>query len=239
MKYFLKYVVLTLVLIGIMFAGVTGIKGINLYKETMAGVVIEDEVNQIREQENYTTYDQISKEFLDAIVAVEDHRFERHNGFDIISFGRALIRNVVESDYAAGGSTITQQLAKNMFFSFEKTLERKVAELFVARQLESRYTKDEILEVYVNIIYYGDSYTGINDACQGYFGKLPSELTHAESILLAGLPQAPSVYALKDNYDLAVVRGNQVIGKLVTHGYISEAKGLQLEEDIKNVTVKH
>lgn len=133
---------------------------------------------------------------MDAVVAVEDHRFEQHWGIDLIAIGRAAWNNLISWSLREGGSTITQQLAKNMYFTQEKSFIRKIAEMFMAFRLENTYTKDKILELYVNSIYFGDGYYCVRDASRGYFGKEPIDMTGYESTLLAGIPNAPSVAAL-------------------------------------------
>lgn len=115
-----------------------------------------------------------------------------------------------------------------MYFTQEKSFIRKIAEMFMAFRLESSYTKDEILELYVNSIYFGDGYYCVRDASQGYFGKDPIDMTDYESTLLAGIPNAPSVYSLTANPDLAEQRQQYVIQQMVKYGYISEGEGKKL-----------
>lgn len=117
--------------------------------------------------------------------------------------------------FVEGGSTISQQLMKNEYFTQEKKLERKFAEIFAAWELEREYSKKEIFELYVNTIYFGSGYYGIHDAAEGYFGKEPSELTEYEAIMLAGLPNAPSAYSPDTNPELARQRMKQVLEKMV------------------------
>ena len=159
---------------------------------------------------------------LDAVVAVEDHRFWKHHGFDIIAIGRAVKNNVVAGSLQEGGSTITQQLAKNMYFSLDKTFTRKVAETFMAMKMEREYTKDEILEIYVNTIYFGDGYYGIRQASEGYYGKEPAQLSDDECIMLAGLPNAPSVYSPSVNPELAAERQQYVAEQMEKYGYTGD-----------------
>ena len=121
---------------------------------------------------------------------------------------------------AAGGSTISQQLAKNLYFTQERSFIRKAAEMFMAFRLEQTYTKDEILELYVNSIYFGDGYYCVRDASEGYFGKEPGEMTDYESTLLAGIPNAPSVYSLTANPDLAEQRQQYVLQQMEKYGYL-------------------
>ena len=156
-------------------------------------------------------------------MAVEDHRFYAHPGFDVIATGRALVNDLKAGAIVEGGSTITQQLAKNQYFTQEQTVERKVAEVFMALTMEQRFTKREILELYVNSIYFGDGYEGIGNASVGYFGKEPGALDAGECTLLAGIPNAPSAYALSENPDLARQRQCQVLKKLVAYDYLDEA----------------
>ena len=182
-----------------------------LYKEAVEKTSIKDMVDSIKQDENYLDYKEIPELFVDAIIAVEDHRFYIHNGFDIVSFTRAMVTNVQEKSLAQGGSTLTQQLAKNMYFSFEKKFSRKIAELIVAFELEKQYEKEEIIALYINTVYFGDGYYGLKEAAEGYFDKTVDELTEDEITLLAGLPKAPSLYALSKNEDLARKRQEVVI----------------------------
>ncbi len=230
--------IITVLLIGIVIVGKISWDGYQLYKDTMEDVDIETVVNDIRARDNYVVIEDIPSHFLQAVIAVEDRRFMGHNGFDIISFGRAVIRNLEENEFAAGGSTITQQLSKNLFFSFEKKMERKVAELIVARQIEDIYEKNEILELYVNIIYYGDGFENLYDASMGYFNKEPKNMTDGECTLLAGLPQAPSTYALIENFDRAVIRAYEVVDAMVEHKVLTENEALELKEDIQKVKLQ-
>ena len=136
-------------------------------------------------------------------------------GFDILATGRALANDIRAGAIVEGGSTITQQLAKNEYFTQEQTIERKIAEIFMAFDIERHFSKDEILELYVNSIYFGDGYYGIGQAGQGYFGKSASDLTDYEATMLAGTPNAPSAYAPTVNPDLAAAqRQRQVLDKM-------------------------
>lgn len=232
MKKMIKKVLLVFILIVSMLLGVIVFKGVNLYNKTMENVEISEVIFEKRKSENYICKEEISSDFLEIIVALEDHRFYEHSGFDVISFGRAIIRNVNQGEFAAGGSTITQQLAKNLFFSFEKKLERKVAEYLVAKELEVILEKDDILEVYVNVIYYGDHNIGILEASKAYFNVLPSELTLSQSVLLAGLPQAPSTYALSLHFDKAIVRSNKVLEVLIDKKVLTEDEVIVIKKEI-------
>lgn len=208
--------------------------GHTLYKNTISELPVEQTIEEIRSKDNFTTYDEVPEIFINAIVAVEDKRFFEHSGVDLISIGRAIITNIKDKELSEGGSTITQQIAKNVFFSQRKEFTRKVAEIFVATDIEKIYNKKEILEIYINTNFYGSGYYGIYEAAQGYYGKNPSELTDYEATLLAGVPNAPSVYSPKVNLSLAERRQSIVLEKMVQAGYLSETEAKLIEE--KQVT---
>ena len=174
---FIKAILVILILICIVVCSVVVVNGYKMYREKIDEVSIETKVESIRSDKNYITMDEIPTDFKNAIIAVEDHRFYEHGYIDIISIGRAVVNNIKTMSLAEGGSTITQQLAKNMYFTMEKKFTRKVAEVFVARKLEQMYTKDEILEMYINVAYFGDGLYGLKEAANGYFDKEPLELT--------------------------------------------------------------
>ena len=200
---FIKNVIIICVLIGLIVIGYITYDGYKLYKEVIAKESIEQKVNQIKEDKWYLSFDEIPKDFSIAIVSVEDHRFFKHCGIDLMSIGRAIEKNIKAKRLVEGGSTITQQLAKNMYFNFDKKFSRKIAELFVAFDLESKYKKQEILSMYINVLYFGN---GLNETSNGYFDKSVDKLTFDEITLLAGLPNAPSAFSLNDNLDLAKKR---------------------------------
>ncbi len=204
-------------------------KGYFMYRDAIEETSITEKVEEIRAKESYTSLDNLPKLYLDAVIAVEDHRFYSHGGIDLIATGRAILNDIRTLSFAEGGSTITQQLAKNMYFTQEKRIERKIAELFVAFDLERNYTKEEILELYVNTIYFGNGYYCIRDASEGYFQKEPSQMTDFESTLLAGIPNAPSAYALTTNPDLARQRQRQVLQKMVDYGVLTQSQADTIE----------
>ena len=191
-----------------------------MYKQVVADAPIEEKVAQIQSIEHYTPYSQLPKTYVEAVIAAEDKRFETHKGYDLLSVGRAVWNNIKSGNLQEGGSTITQQLARNMYFEQDKKISRKLAEIFVAREIEKLYDKDEIFELYVNSIYFGSGYYNIYDASMGYFGKKPSQLSDYEATMLAGIPNAPSVYSPDVNPDLAEQRRQQVISCMVDEGYI-------------------
>lgn len=201
-----------------------GGKGYVLYREALEGASLEKKVEQIRQKEDYTPLEELPPVYLQAVLSVEDHRFYRHPGVDVIAVARAAINDLRAMAFVEGGSTITQQLAKNMYFTQEKKLTRKAAELFMALKMERELTKDEILELYVNSIYFGNGYYSVKQASRGYFGKEPGDMSEYESTLLAGIPNAPSVYALTENPGLAAKRQEQVVERLVECGYYTQVQ---------------
>lgn len=220
---FKKTMLFLVIIIILVIFGVT-LNGYSMYKAAVDHISIDDKINEIRNKENYINISDVSNDYLNATIAVEDHRFYSHFGFDPIATMNALFDNVLSGSFVGrGGSTITQQLAKNMYFEQDKKFSRKIAELIVAFQLEQKLEKDEILELYINIIYFGDGYYGIKEASEGYFQKNPENLTFDEAILVAGLPSAPSVYSPTVNERLANERKEQVRSAMIKHGYIENS----------------
>lgn len=180
-------------------------------------------------------YDDLPDVLIDAVIATEDARFFDHSGFDIRRIGAAVWANVTDGYGSQGASTITQQVVKNYFLSREKKLERKVQEVWLAMQLEMNYSKEDILTMYLNKIYYGNSIYGVAKASEVYFGKKDlNELTLPEAALLAGIPQLPNVYDPFDNPEKAEERKDLVLDLMVHHGKISEAEA----KEAKEVTVE-
>jgi len=177
------------------------------------------------ENRSYVTLDKISPAMINALIAQEDSRFREHPGYDflgILRAGREYIHN--SGDANQGASSITQQLAKNLYFTQEKVLTRKAAEAFMAWAIEKQYTKDEILELYVNSIYFGSGYYNVRQASEGYFGKAPAQMTPYECTLLAGVPNAPSAYDPAQNPGLARQRQKKVVEQMVERGCLSAAQ---------------
>lgn len=170
-------------------------RGYGMYREALADRPISQTVEELRATDAYTELDELPQTYLDAVVAVEDHRFYEHGGIDPIAICRAAFNDLRTLSLREGGSTITQQVAKNLFFTQDKHFERKVAEVFMAFDLEARYSKREILELYVNSSYFGSGYTGIGQAAPGYLGCDPSDMSDYECALMAGFPNAPELFA--------------------------------------------
>lgn len=229
MKKFFKRLFLLVLMIIIAVGGYFTYQGYDLYKTALEEISVEEKVKQIQEEkDNYKTIDELPKDYINAVIAVEDRRFYSHNGIDLISITRAILKDIKEMELVEGGSTITQQLAKNIYFTQRKELTRKIAEMFMAVEIENNCTKDEIFELYVNTSYFGDGYYCVGDASEGYFDKEPIEMDLYESTLLAGIPNAPSVYAPTKNPELARQRQAQVINKMVKYEYLSQEEADKL-----------
>ena len=193
-----------------------------MYKEAISTMPLSQKVESIKSQKDYTSLSEIPKIYTVAVISVEDHRFEKHHGIDVIAIARAAFNDIRTMSFVEGGSTITQQLAKNMYFTQEKKITRKIAEVFMSYEIEKNYSKDEILELYVNTIYYGNNYYNIKSASLGYFDKLPKDLNSSECTMLAGIPNAPSLYNPKASSKLAKQRQKQVIQKMIKYGNLNK-----------------
>lgn len=173
---------------------------------------------------------QISEETQHAVVAIEDKEFYEHPGFSIRGIGRALLTNLKEEGIRQGGSTISQQLVKNALLTQDRSYLRKYQEVFLALEVERRFSKDDILEMYLNTVYFGEGAFGVEDAAKTYFNKTASELTLGESALLAGILPAPSAYSpLSGDRDRAFARQKLVLQQMLAQGYITEDKRLAAE----------
>ena len=175
----------------------------------------------------YVTLDQIPLTLQQAVIAIEDHRFYEHFGISIRGLSRALFVNIREGrigdgNWAQGGGTITGQLARNAFLTHDRTVVRKLKEWLRAIQIERKYTKDEILETYLNEIYFGPHTYGVEAAARTFFGKSVSELDLAESALLAGVLNNPGIYSPFYNMDAAYRRRNLVLDRMAELNYITK-----------------
>ena len=212
MKFIKKLIFLLLIAIIIIFS-IVALNGKKMYDEKISKM----------SDKNYVKLDDLPDDYKNAIIAVEDHRFKKHGAIDLIAIGRAIWINVTNFELREGGSTITQQVAKNIFFiSEDDALTRKSAEIFAAFDLEKNYSKDKILELYVNTIYFGDGYYGIKEACNGYLNIEPSQMTLYDCTMMAGIPNAPSVYNPSANPKLTRSRQKKVISDMVEYGYLTQ-----------------
>ena len=181
----------------------------------------------------------IPKNTKNAFIAIEDKRLYKHNGIDYKGLLRATVNNLKSMSFKEGGSTITQQLIKNTHLTNEKTIKRKLIEFRLAKKLEKRYSKDKILETYLNTIYFGENTFGISDASKTYFGKEVNNLTLKESAVLAGIVKAPSIYSPFRNYNKCINRANLVLKKMLEEKLISQDEyNLAINENLSLNGVK-
>lgn len=181
----------------------------------------------------------VSSDFINAVVATEDHRFFQHHGINKLRTIKALFITLFKPGEIQGASTITQQLAKNLFFSFEQSFLRKFKELLIALQIESTCTKREILNVYINQIYFGAGAQGVEKAAQIFFGKSAADLAVGEASLLAGLPKSPTRYNPYNHYDRALNRRNTVLQRMVAVGYITEPEAANVRSTRPELYADH
>lgn len=182
---------------------------------------VEKALNQRVPSNQRVKGEEISQNLKDALVATEDKRYYEHGAIDVFGIGRAFYTNLTAGHTVEGGSTITQQLVKNLFLSSKRIMSRKVEEVILAYLMELYYTKDEILTMYLNTIYYGNNYYGIEQASKGYFNTTPAKLTLGQAALMAGMPQAPSYYNPITNFKAAKERQRTVLTLMTQQGIIS------------------
>lgn len=204
-----------------------------MYKTAINEKPILDTIAEIEKKENYTHIEDVPQIYIDAVIAVEDHRFYSHKGIDFMSIGRAIVTNIKNLDLIEGGSTISQQICKNVYFTQDRSFERKFAEMFMALELEKNCDKEKILELYFNTSFYGNGYYTLAEASRGYFEKKPMELSAYEATMLAGIPNAPSLYNPVKSLTLAKQRQSQVLYAMVKYGKITEEEKQEiLNEEI-------
>lgn len=218
-----KIIIFILIIMLIVFTFIV-YQGHQIYKEALDSISLSEKVDKIKQNVNYVEINSLPLYYKNAVISVEDRRFYDHGPVDIIAISRAIFSNIRNGMLLEGGSTITQQVAKNLYFIDTDTnsLYRKVAEIFMAYDLEESYEKDEILEFYINTIYFGDGYYGIEEACNGYLDKSAKDMSLYEATMMAGIPNAPSVYAPTANLDLTLSRQQKVISTMVENNYITQ-----------------
>lgn len=227
-----KRIIIFIILVVMLIGGLVTYKGYTLYKEALNEISVKDKVAEIKSDKDYVELKNMPEFYLDAVIAVEDHRFYDHGAVDFIAISRAIWTNIKSFEFKEGGSTITQQVAKNVYFTQEKTALRKISEIFMAFEIEKNCNKDEILELYLNTSYFGAGYDGIGEASRGYLNKEPIDMNRNEASMLAGVPNAPSAYCPTKHLDLAMQRQKQVLDKMVKYEYITaEEKEEILKED--------
>ena len=224
----IKRLLWLILIILVIVAGLQIKGGYDKYQQALTDRPLYEVLAELQDKDNYTQYEDVPEIYYKALVAVEDRRFYKHNGFDIIGSARAIYNDIKAWELLEGGSTISQQLAKNLYFPQDNTLRRKIAEIFMAMKIEREYEKEDVLEFYVNGIYYGSGYYSIYDASIGYFDKEPKDMTDYECTLLVGIPNAPSVYSLNNRPDLARQRQKKVIDCMVEVEYITEDEGKEI-----------
>ena len=227
MKLFWKILIILLVLVIILFS-IFFLIGYTTYSKALDEKPLVERVEEVTDMEHFVKFNDMSDYYRNAVIAIEDHRYYEHGPIEFRSIARALFNNIRAWDFVEGGSTITQQIAKNIILSQEKTLSRKLAEVIAAFDLEKNYSKNEIFELYVNTANFGNGYIGIYEASMGYYNKEPKDLDLNEASMLAGVPNAPSVYAPNINPTLAKQRQTQVINAMVQYGYISNEQALEV-----------
>ena len=230
MKKFIKILAI-LLLLTLTASGYLAVKGYIRFKDEIKALPLNEAVKRYTDDPDYVSFDQIDEDFVNAVVAVEDKRFFTRKGYDLIALCRALYHDVLARDLIEGGSTITEQIAKNLYMeSYVSDLEEKVAEIFILLELEKDYSKEELFALYANMNYYGDGYWGIKEAAEGYYQADCSDLTLAQAAILAGIPNAPAIYQLSSGYEGAKGRQKWVMQTMYNNGYISEE---EMQEALK------
>lgn len=206
--------------------------GYEMYSSALEEKSISEMAADIKSRCRFAEYKELPTFYVNAVIASEDKNFFEHKGIDVFAICRAVLHDIKVKAPEQGGSTITQQLAKNEYFTQEKRLERKFAEMFMAFKMEDELSKEEIFELYINSIYFGSGYYGLDSAAQGYFGKDIPELSEYECAMLAGLPNAPSAYSPDASPELARERTEKVLENMVRADYITKEQADRLTENV-------
>lgn len=185
---------------------------------------VEETVKSLRSNPDWVALQKIPEHTRKALLAIEDHDFYKHGALDITGIARAAFANLKAGEVQQGGSTLTQQMVKNVFLSSEQTFTRKAEEAILATRVEQKYSKDEILEIYFNTTYFGAGAYGIRDAAKKYFGKEPAKLTLPESAMLAAMPYAPSALNPYENPTGCAKRVRLVLKEMLKYGYIGNTE---------------
>ncbi len=219
--------------------GLPTVESLKDYKPSPGTVILAEDgrvLGQIKiEKGVYVPLSRVPKFLVNALMATEDPRFFQHHGIDYRGILRAALKNIISIRVAQGGSTITQQLTKVVFLSPERKFKRKIKEIILARRLEKELSKEDILELYLNKIYFGHGAYGVQMAAKTYFGKNIWEVNQAESALLAGLPKSPMVYSPYSDIDLTKLRQAHVLKRMVSEGYITEEQSRKIYDQPINL----
>jgi len=220
---FILYIAITIIVIG-MYIYAKSLPKIDI--NSVNNVTIYDDMEQVifsgNGNKEWINLENISPYLIDATLSTEDKRFYNHSGFDFLRIIKSIYVNIATKNLSQGASTITQQLARNLFSNFDKTWERKLKEAWYAFRLEINYSKDEILEAYLNTINYGNGVLGIENASYYYFNKSAKDLTLSEASMLAGIPKAPNVYSPLNNLETAKNRQKIILSNMVKNKKINE-----------------
>lgn len=239
MKKFLKWLFILLVTAALGGAGIFFAMGIQTANEFESRASLSSLVEHVQNSADYVPYSQISPTLFDATIAIEDARFERHGGCDVLSLFRAALSQVLPGMQSSGGSTIDMQTVKNLYGQYDGTAIWKAGEIVLAERLDKICSKDEIITLYVNIINYGNGYHGIQAASLGYYGVLPSQLSAAQATLLAGIPQAPSTFNPITHYESAKSKQELVLAAMVRHNMITSEQAAQIySEDARPLALQ-
>ncbi len=219
--------------------GLPTVESLKDYKPSPGTMILAEDgrvLGQIKiEKGIYVPLKRIPKYMVNALLATEDPRFFQHTGIDYRGILRAALKNIIAVRVSQGGSTITQQLAKVVFLSPERKFKRKIKEIILARRLEKELSKDEILELYLNKVYFGHGAYGVQMASRTYFGKNIWEVNQAEAALLAGLPKSPAAYSPYSDIDLTKLRQWHVLKRMVAEGYLTEEKSKKIYDQPLNL----
>ena len=212
--------------------GLPTVESLKDYKPSPGTLILAEDgriLGQVKiEKGIYVPLQRIPKFMVNALLATEDPRFYQHKGIDYRGILRAAMKDIMSVRLKQGGSTITQQLTKVVFLSPERKFTRKIKEIILARRLEKELNKEEILELYLNKIYFGHGAYGVQMAAKTYFGKNAWELNQAEAALLAGLPKSPMVYSPYSDIDLTKLRQWQVLKRMVDEGYLTADQSMKI-----------
>lgn len=221
--FYVTFLVITIIVMGLYFYAISlpkidinNVNNITIYDKDET-VIFSGNGNK-----EWISLEEISDDLINATLSTEDKRFYKHSGFDFVRILKSIYVNFTSRNLSQGASTITQQLARNLFSNFDKTWERKIKEAWYAFRLEINYSKDEILEAYLNTINYGNGVLGIENASYYYFNKSAKELSLAEASMLAGIPKAPNVYSPLNNLETAEKRQAVILSNMVKNKHITE-----------------
>lgn len=204
---------------------ISATKTLNLYDNN------EEKLNINSADNSKVQLSELSDDTINCFLSIEDKKFYSHHGLNYNRMAKALFNNIKSKSIKEGASTISQQLIKNTHLNNEKTIKRKLKEIMLTKKLEKTFSKDEILETYLNVIYFGDGCYGIEDASNHYFGKSAKDLSLTESATLAGLIKAPSTYSPTNNYDKSLERRNVVLKSLFNDGYITDEEYYKISQE--------